>query len=88
MRIGNEVEISIVLPAPRCVMTTLGQPGLDADRTVLQIAARTNRVTVEGLGTWACAGNYATIARGGTITIGQPISIQSQIQLTNTWLLL
>ncbi len=48
-------------------MTTLAQPDLDADRTVLQIAARTNRITVEGLGRWSCAGSYATVIRGGTV---------------------
>ncbi len=82
LHIGTGVEIAVVLPAPRCVMTTLAQPGLHADRTVLQIIARTNRVKVEGLGTWACAGNYATVIRGGTIAIGQPVRIQSQVQVT------
>lgn len=74
LHIGTEVTVSIVLPAPRCVMTTLAQPHLNADRTVLQIVARTNRVTVEKLGTWSCAGSYATVTRGGTIAIGQPIT--------------
>ncbi|MGH7748062.1 MAG: hypothetical protein ACREQ5_25385, partial [Candidatus Dormibacteria bacterium] len=73
--------VSVVLPAPRCVMTTRAQPGLAADRTVLRIVARTNRVTVEGLGTWACAGNYATVIHSGTITIGAPVTrIQSHPQ--------
>jgi uncharacterized protein YcbX len=78
LHIGTEVTVSVVLPAPRCVMTTLAQPDLDADRTVLQIVARTNRITVEGLGRWSCAGSYATVIRGGTVAIGQPLTrIQS-----------
>jgi uncharacterized protein len=74
LHLGAEVTVSIVLPAPRCVMTTLAQPDLTADRTVLQIVARTNRVTVEGLGRWSCAGSYATVVRGGIVAIGQPLS--------------
>lgn len=74
LHIGTEVTVSIVLPAPRCVMTTLAQPDLEADRTVLQIVARTNRVTVEGLGRWSCAGSYATVDRGGAVAIGQPLT--------------
>jgi uncharacterized protein len=74
LHLGAEVTVSIVLPAPRCVMTTLAQPDLTADRTVLQIVARTNRVTVEGLGRWSCAGSYATVVRGGTAAVGQPIT--------------
>ncbi|MGH3512618.1 MAG: MOSC domain-containing protein [Pseudonocardiaceae bacterium] len=74
LHIGTEVTVSIVLPAPRCVMTTLAQPDLEADRTVLQIVARTNRVTVEGLGRWSCAGSYATVDRCGAVAIGQPLT--------------
>jgi hypothetical protein len=54
-------------------MTTLAQPDIEADRSVLQIVAATNRVTVEGLGTWSCAGTYATVIEGGTIAVGDQI---------------
>lgn len=73
LRIGAAVRVSVALPAPRCVMTTLAQTGIEADRSVLQIVAATNRVTVEGLGTWSCAGTYATVIEAGTITVGDQI---------------
>ena len=72
LHIGTEVTVSIVLPSPRCVITTLAQPDLEADRRVLQIVARTNRVTVEGLGRWSCAGSYATVDRGGA---AEPVNL-------------
>jgi hypothetical protein len=54
-------------------MTTLAQPGIGADRSVLQIVAATNRVTVERLGTWSCAGIYATVVEGGTMVVGDQV---------------
>lgn len=74
LRIGATVRVSVALPAPRCVMTTLGQPNLEVDRSILQIVAARNRVTVEGLGTWSCAGIYATVVEDGTIAIGDQIT--------------
>jgi hypothetical protein len=73
LQIGAGVTLSIALPAPRCVMTTLAQPDIGADRSVLQIVAATNRVTVEGLGTWSCAGIYATVVEGGTMVVGDQV---------------
>jgi hypothetical protein len=73
LQIGAAVRVSVALPAPRCVMTTLAQPDIEADRSLLQIVAATNRVTVEGLGTWSCAGIYATVIEGGAIAVGDQV---------------
>ncbi|HUP69190.1 MAG TPA: MOSC N-terminal beta barrel domain-containing protein [Acidimicrobiales bacterium] len=73
LQIGAGVTLSIALPTPRCVMTTLAQPDIGADRSILQVVAATNRVTVEGLGTWSCTGVYATVVDCGTMAVGDQI---------------
>lgn len=67
-------DVSLVLgdPTPRCVMTTIAQPGLERAPAVLQTIARENRLTNE-LGTFACLGCYATVDRAGTIEVGSPV---------------
>jgi hypothetical protein len=50
--------------------------------TVLHIVARTNRIIVEGLGKWSCAGSYATVVCGGTAAIGQPVTTAAQTGIT------
>ncbi len=51
------VELTMMGPAPRCVMTTLEQPGgIDRNLGVLQTLARHNRQDIGGLGKFACLG--------------------------------
>jgi uncharacterized protein len=66
---------SVFLAAPRCVMTTLAQPGLAQDRAVLTTIARYNRFDIPGLGPSSCAGVYALVTRGGTARKGDPVEI-------------
>jgi uncharacterized protein YcbX len=42
LSIGPEVTVRIREPMPRCVMVTLPQVGLDADRHLLKSVARAN----------------------------------------------
>jgi hypothetical protein len=70
----GEVTITIGDPAPRCVMTTLSQPGLPREPEVLQTIAAENRLTNE-LGAFACLGCYATVARPGTVRTGDAVEI-------------
>jgi uncharacterized protein YcbX len=75
--VGREVRAQVFMPTMRCVMTTLPQRGLDRDRSVLQTLVRENRVDIPGLGTWACAGTYATVTTPGSIAVGDPVSLVS-----------
>jgi uncharacterized protein YcbX len=59
----------------RCVMTTLAQPALARDQRTLQAIARPNRIEIAGLGTWACAGIYADVRRGGQIGRGDAVRV-------------
>jgi len=75
VRIGAELALDVLLSAPRCVMTTLAQPGLPADKAVLQTVARANRFEIPGLGPSSCVGVYAIVGAGGTVACGDPVSL-------------
>jgi uncharacterized protein YcbX len=70
----GEVELAVISPAPRCVMTTLPQLDLGRDREILQTIARHNRVEVAG-GMWACLGAYAQVVSPGGVTVGDRVSL-------------
>ena len=67
VRIGDEVQLSITGPCPRCVMTTLAQADLPKDSRILRTAAQHNQVNV---------GVYASVLRGGGIRRGDAVSLQ------------
>jgi hypothetical protein len=75
MTIGGAVRLQVVMPDPRCVMTTLAQDGLAKDADVLRALAQHNRVQVAGGGLDPCAGVYAVINTAGTIRIGDSVAI-------------
>jgi uncharacterized protein len=64
--IGQEVQLSITGPCPRCVMTTLPQGDLPKDPGVLRTAAQYNQVNV---------GVYATVLQGGMIRRGDSVRL-------------
>jgi uncharacterized protein YcbX len=70
----GEVEVRVGIPTPRCVMTTVTQPGLPRQPGVLQAIARHNRQT-NALGAFACLGAYASVARPGAIRAGDEVTI-------------
>ena len=59
--IDDEVVIAIRKPTARCVMTTMPQPGLGADPSILRVVNAANA---------GCLGVYAEVLRGGTLRIG------------------
>jgi hypothetical protein len=76
LHIGTEVVVHVVLPVPRCVMTTLAQPGLPRDRDVLRTIARVGRKQVGPLGQVACAGSYAEVINPGVVRTGDPVGLE------------
>jgi hypothetical protein len=57
------VRMSVLVPTPRCVMTTIAQGELPADRDVLRTIASHNTVDI-GFGVFPCLGVYAAPAEG------------------------
>lgn len=73
-RLGT-AELTFGDAAPRCVMTTLAQPGLDEDKGVLQAIARHNRRDFAGFGDFACLGAYADVTQPGSVHVGDTIDL-------------
>jgi uncharacterized protein YcbX len=74
LRVG-QVVFSVAAPIPRCVMTTLPQEDLIADREILRTVARHNRVDVAGTGVFACLGAYAGVLEPGHLSVGDNIQV-------------
>ncbi len=75
LHLGADIRASVFIAAPRCVMTTLAQPGLPHDAAVLQTVAHHNRFEIPGLGPRSCVGVYAIVAEGGTVRRADPVEI-------------
>jgi hypothetical protein len=64
--IGDELELRISGPCPRCVMTTLPQGDLPRDPGILRTAARHNDATV---------GVYGEVIRPGSVRRGDAVRL-------------
>lgn len=73
LRIGS-TEVIVGIPSPRCVMTTLEQPGLEREPAMLKVLARVNRQE-NALGTFACLGAYARVNVPGQIRVGDEVKM-------------
>jgi MOSC domain-containing protein len=72
--IGDVVRLRMVMPDPRCVMTTLAQPDLPKDADVLRTLAQYNLVEI-GSGLFPCAGVYAVVEAPGTLHVGDSVTL-------------
>lgn len=76
LSIGREGALSIAMPDPRCVMTTLAQGDLIQDTEILRALVRHNRLAVAGSGLFPCAGVYAVVTSPGAIRIGDEVGLR------------
>ena len=68
--------LSIAMPDPRCVMTTLAQgDDLPAEGTVLRTLIKNNRLEVVEGARYPCAGVYAVLESPGTVRSGARVSL-------------
>ena len=74
LAIGDDVQVGVALPDPRCCMPGLAQEDLPRDPQVLKALARHNRVDVAG-SLFPCAGVYAVAEAAGTIRKGDRTSL-------------
>ena len=73
--IGDAVELSVELPDPRCVMTTLAQDELPRDTDVLRALIQHNRIQVGDSGRYPCVGVYAVVDEPGTVQTGDDVGL-------------
>jgi hypothetical protein len=74
LELGDTVRLTVFLPDPRCVMTTLAQDDLPKDNDILRTLAQHNRLDVAG-GLWPCAGVYAVVEAAGTTEQGDRVAL-------------
>ena len=67
----GDARLAVTMTVPRCVMTTLAQGDLPADRDVLRTIARHNSVLLGGVH-YPCVGVYADVVAEGDIRAGRP----------------
>ena len=72
--IGDEVQLGVALPDPRCCMPSVEQEGLPRDPKVLKALAQHNRIDVAGA-LYPCAGVYAVAEATGTIRQDDRVSL-------------
>ena len=75
LAIGETVRLSLALPDPRCVMTTLAQDDLPKDIDILRTVTRHNRIQVGAAGQFPCVGVDAMVAAPGTMRTGDRVAI-------------
>jgi uncharacterized protein YcbX len=74
--VGDEVQLCVTFPCPRCVMTTLPHGDLAADPAILRTAAAHNLQWFALLGRkLPTVGVYATVVRGGEIRVGDGVRL-------------
>jgi uncharacterized protein YcbX len=74
LAIGDDVQLGVSLPDPRCVMPSLAQEDLPKDSRILKALARHNRIDVAG-SLYPCAGVYAVAEATGTIHKDDRVSL-------------
>lgn len=71
--VGDEVQLCVTFPCPRCVMTTLAQGDLPADPSVLRAATDNLQLFALLARRMPTVGVYASVVRGGTVRVGDRV---------------
>ncbi|MCM2394077.1 MOSC domain-containing protein [Streptomyces albipurpureus] len=71
----GDVTVSVDLPTPRCIMTTLQHGPLPLDRGQLRAINRHNTLDVPPYGRLGCLGIYVTPRDEGAVSLGDPVSV-------------
>jgi uncharacterized protein YcbX len=74
LAIGDDVQLGVALPDPRCVMPSLAQEDLPKDSRILKALAQHNRIDVAGA-LYPCAGVDAVAEATGTIRKDDRVSL-------------
>jgi uncharacterized protein YcbX len=71
----GEAQLAVSMTVPRCVMTTLAQEDLPADRDVLRTITKHNAIDGGLGGVYPCVGIYADVIRAGAIGVGDSVTV-------------
>ena len=73
----GDAGLTVGIPVPRCVMTTLAQGDLPADRNVLRTISEHHGVDFLSVGTrYPCVGVYADVTTPGEIALGDQVLLE------------
>lgn len=70
----GDVRLDVLMPVPRCVMTTLPQGDLPKDPDVLRTITKHNKIPALA-GVYPCVGVYATVAGEGDVRVGDAVAL-------------
>ncbi len=73
VRIGEAVELRILLETPRCAIPMLSHGTLPEKPDALRAAIKFNRVDIAGFGIQPCAGVYVEVIKAGVINRHDPV---------------
>ena len=71
----GDVVLRVSIPTPRCAIPTLEHGDLPRAPHAVRTLMTANRVEVEGFGVLPCAGGYADVVHGGTIHVGDELTV-------------
>ena len=74
LAIGDDAQVMVVMPDPRCVMPTLAQEDLPRNNEVMRTLVRHNRLDAGGTMS-PCAGVYAAVTSAGAMHIGDDVKL-------------
>lgn len=69
------VVLRVSIPTPRCAIPTLEHGELPRSPHAVRMLMTANRVDVEGFGVLPCAGGYAEVVHGGTVRVGDELTV-------------
>lgn len=73
LTIGDQVQLRITIPCPRCINVTLPQAELPRDPGILRLIAQHNMRDLGDFGRLPCAGVYADVWTPGVIRRGDQV---------------
>ena len=75
LAVGEQLQLRVSIPCPRCVVPTLPLEDLPDDPSILRSVAASNSVDLGDFGTLPCVGVYADVIQPGRIRQGDRVRI-------------
>lgn len=76
LHVGAEVLLHVVMPTPRCIVTTRAQPGMARDQKILRTITRDRQRDVPVRGDSPSVGAYADVVQPGVVRTGDAVRVE------------